>query len=74
MIEILKNAMTEPIKMECGDCQSIFTYTYEDIRTEVNTNFFGTAFYNRFVECPVCKYRNFIKQTRKQEEAYNEGN
>ncbi len=64
MIEIIKNTMIEPIKMECSDCQSIFTYTYEDIRVEETTNLFGTPFYNRFVGCPVCKYRNYVKQIR----------
>lgn len=67
MIEIIKNAMTDPIKIECVDCQSIFTYTYKDIRTGEHTNIFGTVFYNRFVECPVCRYRNDIKHIRKQE-------
>lgn len=66
MIEIIKNAMTEPIKMKCGDCQSVFTYTYEDIRTEETTNLFGTPIYNRFVQCPVCRYRNYIKQIRER--------
>ena len=64
MIEIIKNTMIEPIKMECSDCQSIFTYTYEDIRTEETMNLFGTPFYNRFVQCPVCRYRNYINQIR----------
>ena len=64
MIEIIKNAMTDPVKVECGDCQSIFTYTYEDIQTEENTNFFGTVYYTRYVVCPVCRYRNYIKQIR----------
>lgn len=67
MIEIIKNAMTEPVKMECGDCQSIFTYTYEDIQTEENTNFLGTVYYSRYIACPVCRYRNYIKQARAKE-------
>jgi len=65
MIEIIKNTMTDPIQMECEDCQSVFTYNYEDIRSEETTNLFGTTYYNRFIVCPVCKCRNYIKKIKK---------
>lgn len=60
MIEIIKNAMEEPMQMICEDCSSIFKYTYDEIRSESSTNLLGTAFYHRFVVCPVCRYRNQI--------------
>ena len=64
MIEIIKNTMVEPIQMTCEDCSSIFTYNYEDIQSERDTNLFGQAFYSRYIVCPVCKCRNYIKSIR----------
>lgn len=61
MIEIIKNTMIEPIKMECEECKSIFTYNYEDIQTDVDTNIFGMCIHRRFVICPVCKKCNTPK-------------
>lgn len=62
MIEIIKNSMEEPITRTCEDCESVFTYNYEDVKTESDTNFLGMSYYKRFVVCPVCKYRNTINK------------
>lgn len=62
MIEIIKNSMKEPIMRTCEDCESIFTYNYEDVATESDTNLLGMSYYRRFVVCPVCKYRNMINR------------
>ena len=64
MIEIIKNSMKEPITRTCEDCESIFTYNYEDVMTESDTNLLGMSYYRRFVVCPVCKYRNMINTIR----------
>ena len=64
MIEIIKNSMKEPIKRTCEDCESIFTYNYEDVETERDTNLLGMSYYKRFVVCPVCKYRNMINKVK----------
>lgn len=61
MIEIIKNSMKEPITRTCEDCESVFTYNYEDVATESDKNLLGMSYYKRFVVCPVCKYRNVIK-------------
>ena len=64
MIEIIKNSMKEPIKRTCEDCESIFTYNYEDVESERDTNLLGMSYYKRFVVCPVCKYRNMINKVK----------
>lgn len=67
MIEIIKNTMVEPIKVTCGDCESVFTYNYEDVQTDTSSSLLGVTYYNRYVTCPVCKYRNFIKAVKASE-------
>ena len=67
MIEIIKNTMVEPIEATCSDCESVFTYNYEDVQTDSYNNLFGVTYYNRFVVCPVCKCRNFIKTLKSSE-------
>ena len=64
MIEIIKNSMKEPITRTCEDCESVFTYNYEDVATESDKNFLGMSYYRRFVVCPVCKYRNTINKVK----------
>lgn len=55
-IKIIKNTMTEPTKMTCPVCKSIFSYTYEDIQRKQNA-FLLSVYDNtiRFIVCPVCK-------------------
>lgn len=49
--------MIEPIKIECKNCKSIFSFNYEDIRREERNGIFSTQI-ARFVICPVCKEEN----------------
>ena len=62
MIEIIKNSMEEPITRTCKECESVFSYNYEDVVTEKDISLLGTSYYKRFVVCPVCKYRNMINK------------
>lgn len=56
MKKIIKNTMTDPIEQTCPYCQSIFTYTFEDIKAREETPFLlGSIFRRRYVDCPVCK-------------------
>ena len=55
MIKIIKNTMTEPIEAQCGECNSLFTYNYEDIHREEVQDFFFNKKTRRFLICPVCK-------------------
>lgn len=55
MKKIIKNTMTDPIEQTCPYCQSIFTYTFEDIQTRENNPFLWATFKERYVACPVCK-------------------
>ena len=56
-IKIIKNTMTEPTEMTCPVCNSIFSYTYEDIQRKHNGSFLASVYDSttRFVICPVCK-------------------
>lgn len=62
-IKIISNSMTDPIKCECPNCASVFTYTYEDIQRREENNLLGTFYTRRFVICPVCKYDNGLQKT-----------
>lgn len=57
MIRIIKNTKEEPIRCECGECKSLFEYTYEDIRRETQEPLFSICqpIVKRYVICPVCK-------------------
>jgi len=56
MKKIIKNTMTDPIKQTCPYCQSIFTYTFEDIEVREESSLLGISIYKRrYVRCPVCK-------------------
>lgn len=55
MKKIIKNTMTEPIKMTCSLCASVFSFTFEDI--ELEETLLGFNKY-RIVRCPVCKEKN----------------
>ena len=61
-VKIIKNTMTEPIEHECENCKSIFSYNYQDIRAEESKNMLGFTYYQRFVTCPVCKTREYLKK------------
>ena len=57
-MKIIKNTMTEPIKITCPVCKSVLEYTHEDIRREERSNMFfpvGEKFVIRYLICPVCK-------------------
>lgn len=62
-IKIISNSMTDPIKCICNNCESVFTYTYEDIQRREESNLFGTSYTRRFVICPVCKYDIGLQKT-----------
>lgn len=53
-IKIIKNTMTDPITRTCPTCESIFSYTFEDIRRNEDQWLFGLHI-RRFIVCPVCK-------------------
>ena len=59
MIRIIRNTKEEPIKCECGECQSLFEYNYEDIRRETQDSLFPMGVIRdksiSYVICPVCK-------------------
>ena len=58
MIEIIYNSLLEPIKVTCPTCESIFSYTFEDIKRDEISNIFdicGKKTIKRYVICPVCK-------------------
>jgi len=76
-IKIISNTMTEPIKCICNNCESVFTYTYEDIQRREESNFIGIPYTRRFVICPVCKYdiclqKAILNMTEEKKEANNE--
>ena len=55
-IKIIKNTMEEPITVECKNCKSVISYTYDDIQRKNHYNIWGLEDYvERFVICPVCK-------------------
>ena len=55
-IKIIKNAMEEPVTVECENCKSVISYTYDDIQRENRYNLLGWFDrVDRFVVCPVCK-------------------
>ena len=57
---IIKNTMEDPIEMTCEDCQSVFTYNYQDICRDKAYGIFGNETIHRYVVCPVCKHDNSI--------------
>lgn len=57
-MKIIKNTMVEPITKECEDCKSVFSFTYDEIQRERDTNILGMVYHRRYVVCPVCKYTN----------------
>lgn len=61
-VKIIKNTMIDPIEHECENCKSLFSYNYQDIQAEETTNILGFKNYQRFVVCPVCKTREFLKK------------
>lgn len=65
-IKIIKNTMVEPIEKTCEFCESIFTYNYQDIQTDTRLGLFGMEYRDRFITCPVCKRRLFLKDEVKK--------
>ena len=61
-VKIIKNTMIDSIEHECENCKSLFSYNYQDIQAEETTNILGFKNYQRFVVCPVCKTREFLKK------------
>ena len=61
-VKIIKNSMINPIEHECENCKSIFSYNYQDIEAEKTVNILGFNSYQRFVVCPVCKTREYLKK------------
>ena len=57
---IIKNTMEDPIEMTCEDCQSIFTYNYQDICRDKGYSLLGCETVHRYVVCPVCKHDNSL--------------
>ena len=56
MVKIIKNTMTNPVKIQCEYCKSELEYFFEDIkRKEVPGLFYGN-YLVRYVICPVCKH------------------
>ena len=53
-MKIIKNCMEDPIEITCKECNSILSYTYEDIQRKTD-NFLLTNFVKRYLVCPVCK-------------------
>lgn len=55
-IKIIKNSMTEPVTVECENCKSVISYTYDDIQRKNQYNLLGLCEYvDRYIVCPVCK-------------------
>lgn len=55
-IKIIKNTMEEPKTISCPLCESVFSYTFEDIKREDQFNFLSQKIgVKRFIVCPVCK-------------------
>lgn len=55
-MKIIKNTMAEPVECTCPYCESVFSYTYDEVRREEQNNIFGIRYgYRKFVVCPVCK-------------------
>lgn len=65
-IKIIKNTMEEPIEKTCEFCESVFSYNYQDIKTDIRSGFFGFEYHNRFITCPVCKRRLILKDEVKK--------
>ena len=61
-VKIIKNTMIDPIEHECENCKSLFSYNYQDIQAEETMNILGFKNYQRFVVCPVCKTREYLKK------------
>lgn len=61
-IKIIKNTMENPIERECENCNSIFSFNYQDIQVFESNNFLGMTSRNRVVVCPVCKYANAMEK------------
>lgn len=57
---IIKNTMEDPIEMTCEDCQSVFTYNYQDICRDKGYSILGYETVHRYVVCPVCKHDNSL--------------
>lgn len=55
-IKIIQNTLTDPIEIKCCNCESILSYTYDDIQRDIDTGWFGMArVIRRYIVCPVCK-------------------
>jgi hypothetical protein len=65
-IKIIKNTMVEPIEKTCEFCESVFSYNYQDIQTDIRSGFFGLEYHDRFITCPVCKRRLILKDEVKR--------
>jgi hypothetical protein len=62
--------MIEPVEVECDNCKSIISFTYEDVKREEVTNLFGNpVFIKRFIICPVCKDNIYIKHKEDEGDA-----
>ena len=61
-VKIIKNTMIDPIEHECENCKSIFSFNYQDIQAEETMSVIGFKNYQRFVVCPVCKTREYLKK------------
>ena len=59
MKKIIKNTMTEPIEMTCILCESVFSFTFEDI--ELEDALLGLSKF-KIVRCPVCKEKNDLSK------------
>ena len=69
MIKIIKNTMTQPIKIECENCLSIFEFNFSDIQRKDIPGLFGLpGCSERYVICPVCKIDIQLKKRRNKEE------
>ena len=52
---IIKNTMIEPAEMTCPNCNSVFTYTFEDIERRQRPSIIFDTGFDRVMVCPVCK-------------------
>ena len=53
--------MVDPIEITCENCESVFTYNFQDIRRREESSFLGmNVITKRYITCPVCKYDNDI--------------
>lgn len=69
-IKIIKNAMVEPVTVECENCKSVISYTYDDIQRANRYSLLGWyENVERYIVCPVCKANIDID---KIQEAQNE--